>query len=81
MKIGDIYYEKHTVVGISKRTNTVSETDVEIVNVLPIDVLDKIRAEIEALEDKMLNVPNDWRTSEVFENVLDIIDKYRESEE
>ena len=42
MKIGDVYYEKHTVISVSKRTNTVSETDVEIVNVLPIDVLDKI---------------------------------------
>ena len=45
-------------------------------------VLNKIRAEIEALEDKMLNLPNDWRTSEVFENVFDVIDKYKaESEE
>lgn len=37
MKIGDTYYEKHTVVDISERTNTVSETDVERVNMLPIE--------------------------------------------
>lgn len=35
MKIGDVYYEKHTVVGISKRTNTVSEMQVERVNAIP----------------------------------------------
>lgn len=35
LKLGDVYYEKHTVVGISKRTNTVEETQVEIVDVIP----------------------------------------------
>lgn len=35
MKMGDVYYEKHTVVGISKRTGTVSETQVERVDAIP----------------------------------------------
>ena len=35
MKIGDVYYEKHTVTEISHRTNTVSETQVERVNAIP----------------------------------------------
>ena len=49
MKVGNVYYAKHTVVGISKRTGTVSETSVEIVKVMPLEVLDEIRAEIEQL--------------------------------
>lgn len=35
MKIGDVYYEKHTVTEISRRTNTVSETQVERVDTVP----------------------------------------------
>lgn len=35
MEIGDVYYEKHTVTEISRRTNTVSETQVEIVDAIP----------------------------------------------
>ena len=35
MKIGDVYYEKHTVTKINHRNNTVSETKVERVNAIP----------------------------------------------
>ena len=35
MKIGDVYYEKHTVTEISHRNNTVSETQVERVDTIP----------------------------------------------
>ena len=35
MKIGDVYYEKHTVTEISRRTNTASETQVEKVDIIP----------------------------------------------
>ena len=35
MKIGDVWYEKHTVTEISQRTNTVSEAQVERVNAIP----------------------------------------------
>ncbi len=80
MKIGDVYYEKHTVVGISKRTGEVSETEIEEVKVLPFDVIDKIRAKIANLEEGISSYHNDrpW----VFKDeVLQIIDKYRESEE
>lgn len=75
MKIGDVYYEKHTVVGISERTNAVSETDVEIVNMLPIDVLDKIRAEIEEMDFDFGDFYD--HTDTIIEMVLEIIDKYR----
>lgn len=74
MKIGDVYYEKHTVVDISKRTGTVSETDVEIVNVLPIDVLDKIRTEIIEDIEKYNDIYDD--TCHGLRMALDIIDKY-----
>ncbi len=75
MKIGDVYYEKHTVVGISKRTNTVSETDVERVDMLPIDdVLDKIRTEIEQYNRKPSHYPVDMIK---IETVLQIIDKHK----
>ena len=67
MKIGDVYNEKHTVVGISKRTGTVSETDTEIVEVIPIEVLDKIKAEIEQIA----------YPSKAIYRILGIIDKHK----
>ena len=83
MQIGDVYYEKHTVVGISERTNTVSETDVEIVNMLPIDVLDKIRAEADKQYKWLINTMYTIRDVDIaFGSIFRTIDKYRkESEE
>lgn len=69
MKIGDVYYEKHTVTKISSRTNTVSETQVEIVNILPIEVLDKIRADVINIADSRRSMP--------VRSVINIIDKYK----
>ncbi len=78
MKIGDVYYEKHTVVGISKRTNTVSETDVEIVNMLPIEVLDEIRAEIEAKkEDRCFDDDDMYIYMTGLNDAIDIIDMHK----
>ncbi len=75
MKIGDVYYEKHTVTAISKRTNTVSETKVEIVNMVPIDMLDKIREEI---KDNTYFINETTEKEGIdFETVEKIIDKYK----
>ena len=71
MKIGDIYYEKHTVVGISKRTGGVSETDTEIVKVVPIDVLDKILDFIE--DNRPTEISTDWERGCAY--TLDEIEK------
>lgn len=54
MKIGDIYYEKHTVIGISHRNGEVSETQIEVVkDVIPLSVIEKIKAEIEPKCDRI----------------------------
>ncbi len=76
MKIGDVYYEKHTIVGISKRTGTVSETDTEIVEAIPpIEVLGKIRAEIESMDFDFGDYYD--HTDEIIEMVCKVIDKYK----
>lgn len=72
MKIDDVYYEKHTVVGVSKRTGTVSETDVERVNMLPIEVLDKIKVDIEKHV-----IPCSKEALSMKLDMLQIIDKYK----
>ena len=39
--IGDVYYEKHTIVGISHRNGEVSETQIEVVkDVIPVSFID-----------------------------------------
>ena len=81
MKIGDVYYEKHTVVGINKRNGGVSETDVEIVKVIPIDVLDKIRIEIEKLKNAPPCFDDMFEYKYAVDDVLAIIDKYKAEKE
>ena len=82
MKVGDVYYEKHTVVDISKRTGTISETDVEIVDVLPIDVLDKIKAEIKETYMNITYQENkDRKATWGLRKALEIIDKYKTESE
>lgn len=68
MKIGDIYYEKHTVTKISPRTNTVSETQVEKVNAIPI-------AELEVREMKKV-----WLVVTSFNDIPRVLGVYSTKE-
>lgn len=77
MNVGDVYYEKHTVTGISQRTGEISETQVEIIKAVPIDVLDKIRAEIEQMPSYLTE---DGRRMIRRGNVFRVIDKYRKGD-
>ncbi len=67
-EIGDVYYEKHTVTGISKRTGSVSETKVEIVEVMPIE---KIRSDIQKLRGCSCSCSDG-----IIDDIEDILDKY-----
>ena len=52
MIIGDVYYEKHTVVGVSHRNGEVSETQIEVIkDIIPLSVIDEIKSEIKRLRN------------------------------
>ena len=77
MKIGDVYYEKHTVVNLSPRTGDVLETNIEIVQAVPIEVLQEIRQEIESdVLETLADDGSDWFTAEKINDCLEIIDKH-----
>ena len=61
---------------IKKVIETVVDEYNEILKAVPIEVLDKIRDEIDAESAKSLKYPN-WERAKALEWVLEIIDKYR----
>lgn len=70
--------ENITIVFDSEGRGIIKRIDAPTVQAIPIDVLDKIRAEIAEYKDN--KIIHDER-NEMIDIVLDIIDKYRESEE
>ena len=69
-EIGDVYYEKHTVVGVSHRNGEVSETQIEVIkDIIPLSVIDEIKAEI-------LNLSEGVEPERIWNiDVFDIIDR------
>ena len=72
MKIGDVYYEKHTVTEISHRTGKVSETQIEIIDAVPMSVIDDIRQEIKRRADSRED--DQWYERGTYYECLDIIE-------
>ena len=62
---------------IKKVIETVVDEYNEILKSVPIEVLDKIRDEIDAESAKSFKYPN-WERAKALEWALEIIDKYRE---